>query len=186
MSNRARMILILTLFACVSGGVLSLVYLFSAPLIQANMEAEQQRAVFQVVPGAEDYEERQAAEVTFYRCTDGSGTLVGYALPAQGNGYQGVIRLMIGLTPGLERITGLEVLEQVETPGLGGRISEMQFKEQFAGVETEPEVAYVKNQEPDDPNEIQAVTGATISSRSVVTIINRAVERFEQVKEGGS
>lgn len=180
------MILILTLFACVSGGVLSLVYLFSAPLIQQNMQAEQQRAIFQVVPGAQSYEERQADGVTYYRCVNDSDTMVGYALPAQGNGYQGVIKLMIGLSPDLKRITGLVVLEQVETPGLGGRIGEEQFQEQFQDVVTEPAVEYVKNEAPDDPYEIQAITGATISSRSVVTIVNRAVDQFEKVKEGES
>jgi electron transport complex protein RnfG len=106
---------------------------------------------------------------------------VGYALPAQGNGYQGVIKLMIGLSPDLAEITGISILEQVETPGLGGRISEQAFQEQFRGVKTEPAVGYVKNQKPEKDTDVQAVTGATISSRSVVTIINRSIEKFREV-----
>jgi electron transport complex protein RnfG len=175
------MLLIMTLFACISGGVLSLVYLFSAPLIEANMLEEERRSIFDVVPGIESYEERMEGGVKFFECKDASDVVVGYALPAQGNGYQGVIKLMVGLTPDLSEITGISVLEQVETPGLGGRISEQVFQEQFRGVKTNPAVGYVKNQAPDRETDIQAVTGATISSRSVVTIINRNIEKFRGI-----
>ena len=180
MNKRIKMLLIMTLFACISGGVLSLVYLYSAPLIEANMLEEQRRSIYEVVPEAKSYDERTAEDTKYFECSDESGAVVGYALPAQGNGYQGVIKLMIGLSPDLSEITGISILEQVETPGLGGRISEKTFQEQFRGVKTEPEVEYVKNQKPESDNEIQAVTGATISSRSVVTIINRSVKKFQQ------
>ena len=180
MNRRIKMLLIMTLFACVSGGVLSLVYLFSAPLIEANMLEEERRSIFEVVPDTESYEARSENGVAFFECMDTSGTVNGYALPAQGNGYQGVIKIMIGLTPDLSEITGISVLEQVETPGLGGRIGEAVFQEQFRGVQTEPAVGYVKNQKPDRETDIQAVTGATISSRSVVNIINRSVGAFRQ------
>ena len=88
---------------------------------------------------------------------------------------------MVGLTPDLSEITGISILEQVETPGLGGRISEQVFQDQFQGIKTEPAVGYVKNQAPDKDTDIQAVTGATISSRSVVTIINRNIVKFREI-----
>ena len=175
------MLLIMTLFACVSGGVLSLVYLFSAPLIEANMLAEEKRSIFDVVPGIDSYEERSVGDMKYFECMDSSGEIKGYALPAQGNGYQGVIKLMVGLNTDLSEITGVSVLEQVETPGLGGRISEQVFQDQFRGVKTQPAVGYVKNQPPDQDTDIQAVTGATISSRSVVNIINRNIAKFRDI-----
>jgi electron transport complex protein RnfG len=181
MNRRIKMLLIMTLFACISGGVLSLVYLFSAPLIEANMLEEEKRSIFNVVPGIDSYEEKSAGELKYFECKDASGKVVGYALPAQGNGYQGVIKLMVGLTTDLSEITGISVLEQVETPGLGGRIGETVFQEQFRGVKTEPAVGYVKNQAPDKDTDIQAVTGATISSRSVVTIVNRNISKFRDI-----
>ena len=88
---------------------------------------------------------------------------------------------MVGLTPDLTRITGIRVLEQVETPGLGGRISEEVFQEQFGDISSQPEVEYVKNQEPEKDNEIRAITGATISSRSVVAIINKNIQNLNDV-----
>ena len=178
MNRRLKMLLIMTLFACMSGGVLSLVYLFSAPLIEANMLEEERRSIFNVVLGIDSYEEIISGDIKHFKCKDASGVVVGYALPAQGNGYQGVIKLMVGLSTDLSEITGISVLEQVETPGLGGRISEQVFQDQFQGIKTQPAVGYVKNQTPDKDTDIQAVTGATISSRSVVTIINRNIEIF--------
>jgi electron transport complex protein RnfG len=175
------MLLIMTLFACISGGVLSLVYLFSAPLIEANMLEEEKRSIYNVVPGVDSYEEKRSGGMKYFECRDASGNVVGYALPAQGNGYQGVIKLMVGLTTDLSEITGISVLEQAETPGLGGRIRETVFQEQFRGIQTEPAVGYVKNQAPDRDTDIQAVTGATISSRSVVTIINRNIAQFRDI-----
>ncbi len=181
MSNRMKMILILTLFACISGGVLSLVYLFSSPLIEANMLEERNRSIFEVVPGVKTYEEKMQDDLAYFLCKDESGSVIGIALPVQGNGYQGVIKLMVGLTPSLDRITGMAVLDQVETPGLGGRISEKSFQEQFNNISTHPAVEYVKNQEPDKENQIKAVTGATISSRSVVAIINKNIQKLSSV-----
>ncbi len=178
MNKRLKMILIMTLFACISGGVLSFVYMLSSPYIEANMLDDLRKAIFVVVPRAEEYEEKIVDEVVYFECKDGSGSTVGIALPAQGNGYQGVIKLMVGLTPDLMRITGIKVLEQVETPGLGGRISEEGFQSQFRDISAQPEIEYVKNQDPEEDNQIKAVTGATISSRSVVAIINKNIQKL--------
>lgn len=179
MNYRVKMILILTLFACVSGGVLSVVYLFSSPMIEANILKEQREAVFLVVPGVKKYTEKKIDDFVYYECRDESGSVNGFAFLAQGNGYQGVIKIMVGVTPDISKITGIKVLEQVETPGLGGRISEKEFQEQFRGISTEPVIEYVKNKKPSKPNEIQAITGATISSRSVVSIINKYIEKMK-------
>jgi electron transport complex protein RnfG len=181
MNVSLKMVLILTLFACISGGVLSLVYIISDPLIEANMLEEQNKAIFRVVPDAKNYEEKTKSGVQYFECTDADGRVVGIALPAKGNGYQGVISLMVGLTPDLHQIEGLAVLEQVETPGLGGRISEKSFQDQFKGINTEPAVGYVKNMAPEKDTDIQAITGATISSRSVVAIINKNIQDLRKV-----
>jgi electron transport complex protein RnfG len=181
MKVRLKMVLILTLFACISGGVLSMVYIISNPLIEANMLEEQNRSIFLVVPEAKSYDEVKKEGVFYFDCKDAEGRTVGIALPAKGNGYQGIIRLMVGLTPDLGKITGLAVLEQVETPGLGGRIGEKEFQDQFKEVNTDPSVGWVKNKAPDKDTDIQAVTGATISSRSVVSIVNKSIQELKQV-----
>ena len=65
----------------------------------------------------------------------------------------------------------------METPGLGNRIAEPKFEDQFKGLEITPRVEYIKNRKPEKPNQIQAITGATISSDAVVKNINNAVAR---------
>lgn len=179
MSNSLKMVLVLSLIAVASGGVLSLVYLVSYPGIEANLLEELKSSIFVVLPNTEDYLENEKSGITYFEGRDSSGRTTGIALPAQGNGYQGVIKLMIGMTPDLSKITGVKVLEQVETPGLGGRIGESGFQDQFRSLRTEPAIGYVKNKKPEKETDIQAITGATISSRSVVSIINTNIKRLK-------
>lgn len=83
----------------------------------------------------------------------------------------------MGLSPDLDTIQGIEIVEQIETPGLGGNITNESFKEQFEGLSTEEQISYVKNIEPDkQQNEIQAISGATITSRAIVSGINQTLD----------
>ncbi len=181
MSQQLRMVIVLTTIALLSGGVLALTYLVSRNAIEANQIREQRRSIFEVVPDVESYEQRSQGELTYFECRDSSGDLAGFALPAEGNGYQGTIKLMIGLSADLSTITGVEVLEQVETPGLGGRISEHTFQEQFRGLAALPLLSYVKYRKPEGPSQIQAITGATISTRATLAIINHTLELAQAV-----
>lgn len=181
MSQQLRMVIVLTTIALLSGGVLALTYLVSRNAIEANQIREQRRSIFEVVPDVESYEQRSQGELTYFECRDSSGDLAGFALPAEGNGYQGTIKLMIGLSADLSTITGIEVLEQLETPGLGGRISEHTFQEQFRGLAALPLLSYVKYRKPEGPSQIQAITGATISTRSTLAIINHTLEQAQAV-----
>ena len=76
---------------------------------------------------------------------------------------------------------GLEVLEQVETPGLGTKVTEEPFTSQFVNLNVNPEITWVKGIKPQNPNEIQAITGATISSKAIVRIINEGVKKLRLV-----
>jgi electron transport complex protein RnfG len=91
---------------------------------------------------------------------------------------------MVGVGPNLNRIKGIQILESSETPGLGGKIRGEPFKNQFRGLQVEREVGLVKSAEP-EKGEIQAITGATISSRAVVNIINKGLDRVRSVLSKG-
>jgi len=101
---------------------------------------------------------------------------VGWVIKGSGGGYADTIELLIGLDTKAQRITGLYVLKQNETPGLGNKISQPKWRGQFAGKSTARPLRVVKGAPGAD--EIQAVSGATISSRSVADIVNKAVEDF--------
>jgi electron transport complex protein RnfG len=108
-----------------------------------------------------------------FQVTD-QGQPAGWVLKAAGQGYAGSIELLLGLNPSGSTISGLFVLEQVETPGLGNKITSPTWLNQFIGQGTGESLAVVKGGDT-GPGTIDAITGATISSKSVVSIVNRAV-----------
>lgn len=104
------------------------------------------------------------------------GKLAGWVIKAGGQGYADKIELIIGLDPGADTITGLFILQQKETPGLGNKITFPQWRNQFIRKKTStPLVVVVTKGKSQPPNAIDAVTGATISSRSVTGIVNRTI-----------
>lgn len=102
------------------------------------------------------------------------GKPAGWVIKAAGQGYAGSIELLLGLNPAGDTISGLFILEQSETPGLGNKITFPDWLNQFAGQETVEPLRVVKGGQT-TPGAIDAITGATISSKGVVGIVNRAV-----------
>jgi len=111
---------------------------------------------------------------TVYRATDADGAHVGWVVPASGQGFADQIEVLIGLDAEAETITGLYVLAHKETPGVGNRITDSSFLEQFAGKWTVRPVA-VRKTRPLGANGILAISGATVSSMSVAKIVNIAI-----------
>ena len=185
-----KMIIMLTAVMVLSGLVLAATYSGLSSRIEANRAAALSRslsAIFEDAAGEGtelDFEELDADGPTIYRASTTDGSLLGYAVRVETQGYGGTITLLAGLSSDLETIIGIEVVEQVETPGLGGNITESEFKRQFAGLDADEPVTYVKNIEPDkDANEIQAISGATITSRAVTSGINATLDEAIDVIE---
>ena len=95
-----------------------------------------------------------------------------------GAGLWGEITMAVAFDSEIESIKGVEVIDQNETPGLGGRISESWFKEQFRG-KISP-LTKVAEGEQAGKNQFQAVTGATYSTNAVMDIVNLT---FDEVPE---
>ena len=109
---------------------------------------------------------------------DASGRELGAAITAQEPGFQEEVLLMIGFEPATGELIGFKVVDEKETPGLGDKIErDTSFGGQFAGRLTP--LAGVKARSGQDQHEVQTITGATISSRAVIRIINHAVERWQ-------
>jgi len=181
LNNIVKMFLNLVVIGALSGIILSGVFGVADPMIKANKEKELKEAIFVVLPGAKDFKVLEKTvgqeKLIVYKGIDENGSPVGVAFKADGGGFQGNIGLMVGLDTSYLKLKAVEVLEQLETPGLGDRIREEAFKDQFKGLEVKPRVEYIKYRKPEKPNQIQAITGATISSEAVVKNINRAVEK---------
>jgi len=150
--------------------------------IRTNQQRALNEAIGEVVPGTQRSEvvpiEGYPRDV--FKCQDADGRLTGWAIDAVGLGFADKIRLVIGLSPDAETITGIKVIDNVETPGLGNKIAgegEDAWANQFRGLKATGRVVRVKQKARPENNEIQAITGATISSDAVTRTVNEAIER---------
>jgi Na+-transporting NADH:ubiquinone oxidoreductase subunit C len=116
-----------------------------------------------------------AGQEPVYRLKDEAGGTAGWVLTRTGPGLWGDITMVVGFAADREHLTGIEFLKQSETPGLGARISEPWFKQQFNG-KLGP-FTTVGEGEKAAENQFDAVTGATITSNAVKTIVNAVVDQ---------
>ncbi len=118
---------------------------------------------------------------------EGSLEGIGFITTKLGYGFNKAadISLFICVGPDLETIKGIEVLDHTETPGLGGRMTEAEFKRQFVGKKLKPRFSLARGQETVGSNEIHAITGATYTSKGIENIINEAMAAFWQEMEVG-
>ena len=115
----------------------------------------------------------------YYGIHTESGQPSGYVVIVTGAGLWGEITAVMGFTADLGQLTGIDFTKQNETPGLGARITEEWFKEQFryrAGPFT-----LVPEGEAAGGREIDAITGATITSRAVRNIVNDTIARVPTI-----
>ena len=188
MKTTLHMVATLTSVGVIAGASLSLVNGWAQPLIDANETKVKMAGVVEVVPGGAA--SKPVSEVApgpasgdpleAYQVLDGQGQVLGWAVIGEGTGFSDKIRLMVGVSPDLNRTLGIKILKDSETPGLGTKIREGAYPDQFYGrgrpapsLEAGP-LAVVKSA-PGAPNEVQAITGATISSKAVVSIVNQSV-----------
>ncbi len=163
--------------------VLSLALLFGAALagvemlvadrIAANKLQETLSQVSVLVPGADEGKAYELEGQVFYQALAG-GERIGWVIPAAATGFADKVEILIGVDAEVSTITGLYVLAQKETPGLGDRIREDAWRAQFKGKSTDSPIAVTKVAKP-GPFEIRAVTGATISSKTVANLVNATI-----------
>lgn len=120
---------------------------------------------------------------THYGIRDPStGERYGTVLLRRGAGLWGTITAAVGLSRGLGALTGVSFVEHNETPGLGARIEEAWYKEQFKG-RSGPFRLVPEGTRSPVPQDIDAITGATVTSTAVRDILNRALRDAPDVVE---
>ncbi|MFM1891391.1 MAG: hypothetical protein RLZ44_468 [Pseudomonadota bacterium] len=196
-----RMVRTLGAIAMLSGLLVVLVYQWTAPIIAENQRIAIEKAVFEVVPGASRRvdlvlgeqglfraDDPAAQGETVYAAFDEQGSLKGVALTAGAQGYQDVIRLIYGYDPDCNCIRGIKILKMTETPGLGDRIAtDPEFQANFDQLDARLDstgkvlanpIATVKSGSKRNPWEIDAISGATISSVAVGKALNASMQRM--------
>ena len=179
-----RLVLTLAIAGLISGVAIIGIYEATLSTITENKARELREAVFKVLPGVTDMQplvyrggelvvsEPDKDEPVVYGGYDDSGQFVGYAMPGAGPGFQDTIALLYGYKPAEKLVVGMEILESRETPGLGDKIyKDMDFVDEFYALAIEPEIVAVKKGTKTADNHVDAITGATISAKAVVSII---------------
>lgn len=174
--------------------MLSVVYLLTRQTIRANETRFLRRAVLSAAgvelpedPAEIDriFSERVAEKqgqsgAPYYEIrAAGGGQTEGYVVITSGVGLWGEIVAAVGLKSDLQTLSGIEFIDQQETPGLGARISESWFVNQFR--DRRGPFRTVPEGEQAGEGEFQAVTGATITSTAVLKILNGALENAPQI-----
>jgi electron transport complex protein RnfG len=174
------------------------VFLWTRPVIERNRAEALRRAIFRVLPEArssatflltaEDRFERLDGAAPgaprVHAGYDAEGRLVGLALEAEGMGYQDVIHVLYGYSFDEDAIIGIRVLESRETPGLGDKIeTDAAFLENFVRLDvslTEDmleilhPIEFAKHGTKQHPWQVDGITGATISSKAIASILNHS------------
>ena len=178
---------LILLLAAFFGSSLAGVEIALKPRIEKNKRNETFGQIPFLAPGGSSQKsvETRLGGIRVIRVLSQKGDFLGWVLPASGQGFADRIELLVGLDRKAERITGLYVLDQKETPGLGSHIQDKDgFLEGFQGQPADKPLRVVKGPPVPRSGGIRAITGATISSLSVCNIVNRAVRDFRKALAG--
>ncbi len=145
--------------------------------IAARAAADVKTAYTQVFPkmGTLSQEKIPGGIIQDIKCSKENGKINGYIYTVAPSGYGGDVTVMVGISSPDAKLTGIKVLKQNETPGLGAKSTEPKFMDQFAGKDLKAPLEVSKQA---TGNEIQAITAATITSRAVVTGVNAARDHY--------
>lgn len=158
-------IIFLTLVVFISVVALTLTNIVTQERIEVAKREAIKEMLGALFPEMEDFAYDE--ESGLYTVLMGSEPL-GQAFMAEGAGYGGTIAILVGLEQD-HSVRGIQIISHQETPGLGAKISEPSFLEQFKGINLN-EIALAR-----DGGKIDAITGATISSSAVVKGVKEAI-----------
>lgn len=200
MTKQIRSVIYMFVISVVFASLVSAVKILSEKTIAANQAIKLQRIVLKVldipveknmpdekISGLffERIKDIEAGEKTLYVGYEEDGhTIRGYAFPVGGPGFWGPIQGMVGVDPHATKILGIAFYKHTETPGLGGRITEDWFANQFKDLPLHPiegdrKIFYLKPAGTQGaPNELDALTGATNTSSAVETFLNDELDYF--------
>ncbi len=145
----------------------------------AELENENSKKNMQSLVSADDFEKCSDGGIEYYTAIKG-GETAAYIFTESAKGYGGDVSVMTAVKPD-GTIAGVAILDvSGETPGLGQNAAKESFYSQYAGLKKG--VSLLKNGAKAENNEVDAVTGATITSTAVTRAVNAALDDFEKVK----
>ncbi len=185
MRNLVKPAIVLFIISAVAAGLLGFVSAVTADPI-AKAEADAKAANMAMVFECDEWSEAVLVEdsiITDYSEGIVGGEVAGYAFSVTTKGYGSGLKIMVGIdTEGV--ITGISIVDcSNETPGLGANAAKPEFYGQYAGKSGELTVVKTGNA---GESEINAITGATITSKAVTDAVNTVSAYFNENLKGGA
>lgn len=179
MKEILRIVISLFVIFVVAGLILSYVFAKTSPVRYWAEVREKEEALKKMAPEADKINETgkwtiYEKENEYYEAKK-ADRLIGYIISTVGKGYSSYIKILVSTDPGI-KIKSINILSHGETPGLGDEIEKESFKKQFEGKVLE-NIELVKVETKD---KIQAISGATISSRAVTNAVKEAVKTLNE------
>jgi electron transport complex protein RnfG len=183
-----KVVINLTVIYLAAGVLLAAVYAKTSPIIYQKNEEEKKLALKKMMPDADEDGIKKIGDwhphekhAEYYAAKKGDTTL-GYVVQTFGKGYSSYINILFSVDESF-KVQNIQILHHAETPGLGDEIETDGFKKQFAGKDED----HLKVMKQETTEYIQAITGATISSRAVTEDGVRAGLKFLKgaLKDGG-
>ena len=186
-SIKSVLILPVILITCAAGAALALVDSVTAGPIAASKKAEKAEALAAVMPAfANDPTTRRldreasGLPLVFYAGLDDGGNVTGWGVEsATETGYSGYLSVVFGID-NAGKVQSVKVLEQRETPGLGTKAAEPDFLDQYQGQAMNSFDFRVEK----DGGKVEAISGATISSRAVSVCVEQGLQEYARSLEG--
>lgn len=178
---------VLLIIAAVAGLLLGAAHTVTLEPIAKQEQMAKAAAMKEILPKAEEFKVKDTAvEGIIKEVNEGtaSGKTAGYAIKVSPKGYGGAIEMMVGISAE-GKVEGIKILSHNETPGLGANAPQPKFSGQFSGKSVEKELQVVKTA-PAADNQIEAITGATITSKAVSNGVNEAVKFYNTKLKGAN
>jgi len=187
MKDKIKMVI----FILVLGSFLTMVLVgvnnYTVPMIEANNKRAFQESVLKVfnISFSEtnrdraylnNISDRVIKDKKFYISKNNN-----IAFEIIGSGVQGPIRTIISMSPDMETIDRIVIIHQEETPGLGSRIAEKEYLDQFRGKKFAPDIIVVRAGKAKNDNEVNGITGATFSCNAFGNILNTQAKKYIQL-----
>lgn len=169
MKETMRYGFILAMICVLAAGLLAGVNSLTKSRIIAQAQAEEEASLKEVIPEGEYFEVvKSDSDIIYYKAYDKGKKIVGVAFKASGKGYSSTIETMVGMKND-GTITAIKILSQNETPGLGAGVTKPSFTEQF------------NHKNIQDLSQVQAITGATISSKAVIDSVQEKAKGIQKL-----
>lgn len=185
MKENLRLGLILLLITGIAGFLLGGAFEITKAPIAASIEADKQTALKEILPTADKFTKTDVKlneKISEVNSALKGTEIEGYAIKVAPKGYGGLVEIMVGISKD-GKVSGIKILAHTETPGLGANAPEPKFSGQFKDKPTKDKLEVVKIA-PTKENQIQAITGATITSKAVTLGVNDAIDFYNSSLKG--